>query len=159
MQKTAQLRLLLIAFNKRVAAGEFKLTTSADSYTLTELAFVVPSYGVGLSVISAVLDADLYDNDTKSLLTLKTGSDFFDGTDYIEDFKINAPIAINSSKSLTVYYDFKSSINSYATNENIAPILVYAKATNSKGTITDGTASYYSNLIPHYGGITFHLME
>jgi hypothetical protein len=82
---------------------------------------------------------------------------------YVLDFNINVPVSLNSSKSLTLYYDLSPAVYSHSTGINIAPILAYIKATDSKGTLMDGVASDYNNINASYnnialpsGGVTFN---
>jgi peptidoglycan hydrolase-like protein with peptidoglycan-binding domain len=139
----------LVAVNHRVEAGRFQFTSVSDAYAISELKFVVPIS----SIASTVSDAILVDTATQALLVPKPISVTYDGNYYSLDFNVNIPVSLNSSKSVTLYYDLSSSIDSYNTNINIAPILTYIKATNSRGVLMDGAAPSYNNTAS-YGGIT-----
>lgn len=140
----------IVAASQRVVAGKFQFTAANDSYTISELKFVIPNRQAP-SIISGGV---LIDSATQLLLTQKSVAVTYDGKNYILDFNVNIPISLNSSKSITVSYDFNSNVSSNSTNMNFAPALVYVKAINSGGTLADGSASDYSNMVALYNGIT-----
>lgn len=136
----------MVAINQRVVAGKFQFTATNDFYTISELKFIIPDSNTIPTITGAVLS----DTVTQVLLTPKPISVAYNGKDYVFNFNVNIPVSINSSKSLTFYYDFNNNIYSNNTNINVAPVLVYVKATNSRGEITDGVATDYSNNISAY---------
>ncbi|MDP2741259.1 MAG: peptidoglycan-binding domain-containing protein [bacterium] len=138
----------MVAINQRVVAGKFKFTATNDSYTISELKFIVPDPNVIPTITGAVLS----DTVTQVLLTPKPISVAYNGKDYVFNFNVNIPIPTNSSKSLTFYYDLNNNIYSNNTNINIAPVLAYVKAVNSRGETIDGVATDYSNNISAYHG-------
>ena len=139
-----------VAAGQKIAVGNFQFKSTNDSYVISELKFVIPT-PLAVSIISGAV---LSDSATGSLLTLKPISVSYNGNDYIIDFNVNIPIALNSSKSLTLYYYLSPAIYPNSTNINIAPILAYVKATNSMGTLIDGAAINYNNIVTSYNGIT-----
>jgi hypothetical protein len=140
----------MVAINQRVVAGKFQFTATGDSYTISELKFVIPNP----NVIPTISGAILSDAATEALLTPKPIPVSYNGRDYFFNFNVNIPVSVNSSKSLIFYYDFNNNIHLNNTNINIAPVLAYIKASNSGGTLIDGVAADYSNNITaFYGGI------
>lgn len=140
----------IVAINQRIVAGKFQFTATSDSYTISELKFVVPNP----NVISTISGAVLSDTSTEALLTPKAISVSYNGRDYVFNFNVNILVAANSSKSLTFYYDFNNNIYLNNTNINVAPVLVYTKAVNSRGALIDGVAAdYNNNITASYGGI------
>ena len=140
----------IVAANQRIVAGKFQFEAAYDFYAISELKFVMPT-PLAVSMISGAV---LSDSATGVLLTPKPISVSYDGNYYFFDFNINVPVTLNSSISLTLYFDLKADIDSHSTNINIAPILAYIKATNSRGTLMDGAAGWYNNFIVSYHGIT-----
>ena len=146
----------IYAINQRIIAGKFKFTGTNDSYNISELKFVVPNTNTSSAVTlyPPILDAVLLDSATQEVLSKAPVKVFHNGSDFVLDFSVNISVPLNSSKSITVYYDLPSSIDLYNTNANIAPILVYAAAVSSKGNIIDGSASDYHNFTASYGKIS-----
>jgi hypothetical protein len=139
----------MVAVNQKIVAGKFQFTSSSDSYNVSELKFIVSS-----SIdIPNLIDATLSDSASQSLLAQPV-LPVYDGAYYVLDFNVNVPVLPNSSKSVTVSYDLSPTVDSEITNINIAPILVYVKAANSKGTLMDGAAGNYNNFVAYYNGIS-----
>jgi len=142
----------IVVANQTVVAGKFRFETSKDSFTLSELKFILPrSYGT--SIISGAI---LLDTATQAVLTEKPIVVIDNGSNYFLDFSnLNIALPINNSKTITVSYTLSSYVSQLNANKNIAPTLVYVKAKNSKGGLVDGIATDYSNSITAlYGGIT-----
>lgn len=143
--------------SKAVVAGEkvdiasFSFIAKSDSYNISELKFVLTNPLVS----KAISSANLIDNLTKETLNQKPVNVIFDGKNYILDFILNTQVSRNSTKTITVNYNFISPINSESTNLDITPILIYIKTTNSSGKNFDGVSSQYLGLnSSSYGGIT-----
>ncbi|MEI7765154.1 MAG: hypothetical protein WCI93_01045, partial [bacterium] len=134
---------------KKILAGKFQFTSTADSYKISELKFIVPNS----NAISVISDIVLTDATTDVVLSTVPTKNNYIGDNSIFDFNVNISIPFNSNKSINVYYIFNKSIDSNITNTNIAPILVYLKGFNGPGTIVDGSASNYTNISTYYGGI------
>jgi len=149
----------IYAFNQRVVAGKFQFTSTADIYNISELKFIIPSKDPS-SVAGiqppppSVADAILSDTSTQVLLSSKPAQVTYDGSEYILDFNVNIPVSPNSSRFITLSYDLSAIINPYSTNLNVAPVLAYIKATNSAGSIMDGAASNYNDVVASYKGIS-----
>ena len=133
-----------------VDAGEFQFTGTADSYTISQLKFIIP----GLNNSSPISNVILQDTATKTTIATAQVKNDASQSNFIFDFFPNISIPINSPKSLTVYYDISKNINSNSTDINIAPVLIYVKAINSAGLIIDGAAGNYSDAIAAHGGIS-----
>jgi hypothetical protein len=144
------------AVNKKVIAGKLKFTAASDSYTISELKFIVPNLNPSSTVrpYQPIWDVILSDTATQSPLTAKPILVTYDGREDILDFNVNIPVPLNSSKSVTISYDLSAAVNSDSTNINIAPILVYVKAANSKGVLMDGAAGNYSSITASYGNVS-----
>lgn len=134
--------------SQRIVAGEFQFTSSGESYTISELKFIVPNFNAGTVISGAVL-ADIATN-----AILASGrKTTYSGSDCVFSFNVNVPVSLNSSKNLTIYYDLSAIVNSGSAGVNMTPVLFYVKATNSRGTIIDGVAANYGNIAAPYGGI------
>jgi peptidoglycan hydrolase-like protein with peptidoglycan-binding domain len=126
--------------NQKVIAGKFKFTATNNSYIISELKFIFPASP------SIITGATLSDTDTQAVLMPKPISATYNGADYIFDFNdLNISIPLNSSKSLTLYYNLSPAIYTENTNKNAAPILAYIKAENSEGTLTEEAVRISAN--------------
>jgi len=133
----------IVAANQIVDAGKFKFTAIGDSYTISELKFIIPSPGVILTISDVVLSDTITQDLFVSKPVLVSGND----SDYVLDFNVNISVSLSSSKSITLYYNLKSDINPDGADTNIKPILIYVKATNDRGVLMDGAAADYKNII------------
>jgi hypothetical protein len=135
--------------NQKIFAGKFLFSSSADSYNISELKFIIPNS----NNISAILNVILTDTDSQKIISTVSGKNNYNGGDLMFDFNVNIPINLNSAKSLSVSYVLDAK-NSYgAANVNLAPVLIYIKALNNNGDIVDGKSANYTNIISNYGGI------
>ncbi|MCX6721590.1 MAG: hypothetical protein NTY04_00115 [Candidatus Staskawiczbacteria bacterium] len=142
----------IFASNQKIIAGKFQITSTADSYIVSDLKFVIP----GSINYSAITDVILVDTVTQiTIATTSVRSDYASNNS-VFDFNVNIPVLANLSKSLTVYYDLGAFNSAGGTvSINIAPVLAYIKATNSSGKLIDGSAKNYTNIpVASYGGIT-----
>ncbi len=139
----------IVANSQKIIAGKFKFTASGDSYNISNLKFVVPCS----QNVLPILDARLSDTTTQASLSSAPAPAIYDGKNYIFDFTTNTPVILNSSVSVTLSYNLGATINSSGTNINIAPILTYVRAVDSKGKLFDGAAVSYNNMTASYGGI------
>lgn len=133
----------IVLAGQKVSVGEIQFTSTADSYNITELKFVI----AGQDLASVVSKAEITDSETKTVLNAKPPAIYSAGKNYILDFNVDIPVGLNSSKSVEINFDLTKNINSYLTAQNISPALVYVKAKNSKGVFTDGLAQNFSNNI------------
>ena len=129
----------IVAIGKKVVAGKFQFKANNDSYNVSELKFTV----LDKNAAFAIINANLYDQDAKVLISKNPAQVSFDGRGYVLDFNINLPIDINQYKTVTLTYNLNPEINSTVTNINIAPTLVYVKALNGAGVTIDGSSSSY----------------
>jgi len=132
----------MLTYGQRVVAGKFQFTSAGNSYTISEIKFVVPNSS-NFSIISGGV---LYDTTSQTQLTSMAVKPTYSGKDSIFDFNVNIPVLLNSSKYITLYYDLGSNTGLSSANANIAPVLTYIKAVDSRGTTFD-------NLIPVDKGI------
>jgi hypothetical protein len=137
----------MVTTNQRVVAGKFRFTAISDSYSISELKFIIPN----TRAVLAISDAVLLDTVSQVAVSQKL-TPFFNGTNYVVDFTTNIPVNLNSSESLTIVYDTNTTLDSLGANINVAPVLVYAKAAHSAGAVIDGAATSYAS---PFGGISF----
>ena len=150
-QDSATPALKMYVANQRIIAGKFQIDTTADSYTIYQLKFVIP----GLNFMPVISDAVLSDSTTQAVLgTTPIQSDYAGDNSYFV-FNINTPIAANSTKHLTVYYDLGAVNNLETLNTNIAPALIYLNAADSSRTYVDGASANYNTIATSlHGGLT-----
>lgn len=144
----------MVIAGQRVVAGKFQFKSDKDSYTISELKFIIPNSLVASLITGAVLS----DSVTKTVFSTKPVLVTYDGTNYNLKFIPNIPIALNETKSIAINYDLNAQINSNNSNIDITPVLVYVKAVNSTGKVIDGAASIYANISSSYGGIVLPSM-
>lgn len=137
------------AANQRIVAGIFKFTSTANSYNVSKLKFVIP----GSRNVFLISGAALVDTSLQATLATSQIKNYYN-QDSTFDFNVSIPVSQNSSKSLTIYYDL-ASVNDFGiTNKSVAPVLIYAQAKDSSGTLIDGSAKDYSSTVgSSYGGI------
>jgi len=142
----------IVVANQMINAGQFKFEAYKDSFTVSKLKFVVP-ISLGATLISKAV---LLDTETQAVLPSKFTTESYNSNGYILDFSnLDFTIPINSSKSVTVSYTLSSSTSPLNVNKNIAPTLVYVKATDSDKTPMDGVASdYSSSVVSFYDNIS-----
>jgi len=140
----------IVIYNERVVAGAFQFTAKADSYNVSQMRFVIPS----INNSALISDAVLKDTATGTTLATVPIKNNVSGNNSGFDFNgINISVPLNSSDSVTLYYDLSKNINSTDTNIDVSPILAYVRAVSSKGIVLDGAASNYSDFSSAYGGI------
>jgi len=141
----------IYATTQNIIAGRFQFTATSEPYNILNLKFAVPSSYAAMAIRNAVLS----DAENNTVLSSEKNV-IYDGSYYLLDFNVNVPVAANSSKSIVISYNLFSASNPSGASTNIAPMLVYVKAENSKKTFVDGLASNYSNTSfkSFYGGIT-----
>jgi len=136
---------------QKVLAGVFEFSAKNDVYTINELKFVMPVNYSG----SVVKEAILQDNSTNEVLSNLPANIISNGTNNVLSFSnLTAKINSNSKRSVAIYLNLGSVQSKNDTNQNISPILVYAKATGSRGNIIDGYASSYSSFYATNQGIS-----
>ncbi len=141
----------IIAAGQRVDVGEFRFTSLSDSYNISELKFSVPGSFFSPPITGAII----YDSTTKEVLTEKAVVMTYLNNGYFLYFTgLNIPVAINSSKSIIISYDLAATVSTGNTNKNIAPTLIYVKASDGRGNIKDGVAANSYGAASRYGGVT-----
>lgn len=132
----------IVKANQVVDVVKFKFTSKGDAITLKEFKALIPNYG--LSVV--IKSASLKDADTGVVLTPNPIYVSSSGNQYFLNFTgLNTSIDFNSSKTLLLSFTLNQ-VNTYNNSgKNIVPVLIYAKATNSKSEIIDGVAKNYSS--------------
>ncbi|MFZ1019642.1 MAG: peptidoglycan-binding domain-containing protein [Minisyncoccia bacterium] len=132
-----------------VPAAAFAFTSVADNYTISQLDFVIP----GLSSSLPISDVVFSDTATGTVLATSPLKINYDTGNAGFNFNSVFSVPLNGTKSITLSYDLGNKIDSDSANINLAPVLVYVKAANSKGTLIDGVASNYTNFSASYGGV------
>ncbi len=127
--------------NKKIIAGKFQLTASADSYVVSELKFAIPN----LKNTAVISNVTLVDSGNQNVLATAVLKNDYNSNNSTFDFLTNISVPMNSSKYITINYDLNKTIDSSSTNINVAPVLIYTKATNSTGILTYGVATDYIN--------------
>lgn len=150
----------IVSGNQRVVAGIFNFASTGDSYVISELKFVVPGARNPYNALTTpsmppLSQAVLLDSVTQNILTPKPAQIAYDGNEYFLDFSgLSIPVGMKGSQSVAISYDLSTVFSADNTNNDISPVLVYMKASNSRGVASDGVAGNYAlNINAPIGGI------
>ena len=142
----------IVLARQRVVAGKFTLTSARDSYTVSSLKFVLPSYP-NTSIISGAV---LIDSNTQEILTQNPIPVIYTNRKHVLNFdNLNIAVDLNTSRGITLSYDLGAVASPGDSNSSLYPALVYVVAKSNRNVLIDGVASDYSSITSVlYSGIT-----
>jgi len=142
-----------VAGNQTIDAGRFKLTSSYQQYTVSEMRFSVGSD----TIAGAIQSASLKDGSTV-LATVP-----YDATsDYFNFTGLNILVPANTSKTVTLAYNLSiPSATAGTSGVDVKPTLTYVKNLDPNGTVDEDTSlTYAANSTLVYGSLpTFSKVE
>jgi len=125
----------VVSGNQTVVAGTFKLTSSYQQYTVTEMRFTANSNS------AAIVTASLYDGST----LLKTVS--YDNTNSYFNFTgLTVDVLASSTKTLTLKWNLSAVSYAASTSDvDTKAALTYVKYQNPNGTVSEDTNARTAN--------------
>ena len=128
----------LVAGNQLVEAARYKLTSSYQQYTVTEMRFSVTSDAVAGAIVSAVL------KDGSTVLATKP---YDSANDYFNFTGLNIVVPASTVKTITLAYNLSIPSATAGTSDvDVVPTLTYVKRQDPNGTVTeDDPLTYAAN--------------
>ncbi|MFH1968222.1 MAG: hypothetical protein ABIJ84_02450, partial [bacterium] len=125
-----------VSGNQAVEVARYKLTSSYQQYTVTEMRFSATSDAISGAIVSAVL---------KDGSTVLATTPYDSASDYFNFTGLNVVVPASTSKTLTLVYNLSiPSSDAGTSNVDVVPTLTYVKRQDPNGTVTEDTSLTYA---------------
>ena len=127
----------LVYGGQTVEAARYKLTSSYQQYTVTEMRFSVGSDAIASAIISAAL---------KDGSTVLATMPYDSANNYFNFTGLNIVVPASTAKTITLVYNLSlASATAGSSDVDTKPTMTYAKRMDPNGTVTEDTVSYEAN--------------